>query len=76
MAPVSKSDPLSPSAGEASSRRGSDPVLTIEDVAARLNVNRRLVRKLMDEGRLRFVRVGNVYRFREAWLEAFIDGGR
>lgn len=47
--------------------------LTIKDVAERLNVDRRTVGQLIASGRLRFVRLGRVYRFREAWVEEFID---
>jgi len=57
-----------------------DVLLSLDDVAARLAVNRRIVRQLMDAGRLKYIRFGSatsrrpMYRFRAAWVEAFIDG--
>ena len=47
--------------------------LTIKDVAARLNVNHQTVRQLIKTGAMRSVRVGGVYRFRQEWIDAFID---
>jgi excisionase family DNA binding protein len=47
--------------------------LTIKDVAIRLNVDHQTVRQLIKTGAIRYLRVGRVYRFREAWVDAFID---
>lgn len=48
------------------------PLLTIEDVAARLQVSRRTVYRLIAEGRLRPIHVGRRTRFTEREVEAYI----
>jgi DNA binding domain, excisionase family len=47
--------------------------LTIKDVCRRLNVNHQTVRALIRTGAIHYLRVGRVYRFREAWIQEFID---
>jgi excisionase family DNA binding protein len=48
--------------------------LTIQDVVKQLRTNRRTVAQLMQSGQLRYLRMGRVYRFRQEWIDAFIDG--
>lgn len=52
--------------------------LTLEDVAERLNLERKTVIELTESGELRCLRIGKkkIYRFREAWLEEFIERTR
>ena len=52
----------------------ADPLLSLRDVADRLNVGLETVRQLALRGEIRFLRVGKIYRFRESWLEQFIEG--
>ena len=47
--------------------------LTLRDVAAQLGVHTNTVYRLAERGRIRFVRVGRTYRFRQAWIDDFID---
>lgn len=47
------------------------PYLTTGDAAARLGVSTPTVRKLLDSGELRGIRVGRVYRVARKSLEAY-----
>lgn len=58
-----------------------EPLLRLHDVTRRLQVTRPTVRKLMQHGGLRFMRIGRELRFKREWLEDFIEktglpGGR
>ncbi|MEU5867128.1 helix-turn-helix domain-containing protein [Nonomuraea sp. NPDC047529] len=50
-------------------------LLTVEEVAARLNTSPRFPRRLIDERRITFVRVGRKVRIPESALEEFIRAG-
>lgn len=50
-----------------------DRLLTIKDVAGYLNVNERTVLKLVTDGTLPGVKVGNQWRFRKRTLDAWLD---
>jgi len=47
--------------------------MTVRQVAAYLNVNERTILKLVGEGALPGVRIGNLWRFRKAMLDAWLD---
>lgn len=51
----------------------SDRLMTARQVAAYLNVNERTVLKLVSEGALPGVKIGNQWRFRKAMLDAWLD---
>jgi excisionase family DNA binding protein len=50
-----------------------DRLMTARQVAAYLNVNERTVLKLVSEGSLPGVKIGNQWRFRKAMLDAWLD---
>jgi excisionase family DNA binding protein len=50
-----------------------DKLMTVRQVAAYLNVNERTILKLVGEGSLPGVRIGNLWRFRKAMLDAWLD---
>ncbi|MBB2914822.1 excisionase family DNA binding protein [Streptosporangium becharense] len=50
-------------------------LLTVEEVAERLNTTTRFPRRLIEERRIAFVRIGRNVRTPEAALEAFIAAG-
>jgi len=50
-----------------------DKLMTIREVAAYLNLNERTILKLVGEGALPGVRIGNLWRFRKAMLDAWLD---
>jgi excisionase family DNA binding protein len=50
-----------------------EPLLSMHDAERRLRVHRHTVRKLMGEGRLRFIRIGREFRFKREWIEALIE---
>jgi excisionase family DNA binding protein len=50
-----------------------DALLTIKQLAAYLNVNERTVLKLVTEGALPGVKVGNQWRFRKAMIDTWLD---
>jgi excisionase family DNA binding protein len=52
-----------------------DRLLTVEQVAERLNVGPRFVRRLIHERRIDVRHVGRFVRIRESTLEAFIEAG-
>lgn len=51
----------------------TDRLMTVRQVAAYLNVNERTVLKLVSEGALPGVKIGNQWRFRKAMLDAWFD---
>lgn len=52
-----------------------DRLLTVEQVAERLNVGPRFVRRLIHERRIDVRHVGRLVRIRESAVEAFIEAG-
>jgi excisionase family DNA binding protein len=50
-----------------------EPLLRMNDAERRLRVHRHTVRKLMGEGRLRFIQIGREFRFKREWIEALIE---
>ena len=56
-----------------SSEQQGDPLLTAKQLAAFLNVNERTVLKLVAEGTLPGVKVGNQWRFRKAMIDTWLD---
>ncbi|MEU3163786.1 excisionase family DNA-binding protein [Streptosporangium sp. NPDC006930] len=50
-------------------------LLTVEEVAERLNTSVRFPRRLIEERRIAFIHVGRNVRIPEAALEAFIAAG-
>src|SRR5689334_9736815 len=50
-----------------------DRLMTIKLVAAYLNVNERTVLKLVQDGALPGVKVGNQWRFRKAMIDTWLD---
>ena len=51
----------------------ADRLMTVRQLAAYLNLNERTVLKLVSEGELPGVRIGNQWRFRKAMLDAWLD---
>jgi excisionase family DNA binding protein len=54
----------------------SEPLLTIEEVAARLGVGVRHVRRLVHERRIPFVKWGHLVRFDPDEVAAWLEGAR
>ncbi len=52
--------------------RVNEEVYTVEEVAKRLKVNVRVVRRLIDKGELTAFKVGKEYRIRASALENFV----
>ena len=50
-----------------------DQLLTIEEVADRLNVHKNTVRKFIRLKEIRVTRLGAQWRIRPEWLEKFIN---
>ena len=50
-----------------------DKLMTIRQVASYLNLNERTILKLVGDGALPGVRIGNLWRFRKAMLDAWLD---
>lgn len=48
------------------------PLMTIAEVAARLNVNVRHVRRLVEQGRIPYIKWGHLLRFDPDEIEAWI----
>jgi len=55
------------------SREPEDRLMTVRQLAAYLNLNERTVLKLVSEGELPGVKIGNQWRFRKAMLDAWLD---
>lgn len=53
-----------------------EPLLTIEQVAARLAVSVRYVRRLVNERRIAYIKCGHLLRFERAEVERFIEESR
>jgi excisionase family DNA binding protein len=52
--------------------RSLDPLLTVEQVAKYLNVNKFTVYRLLAQKRLRAFKVGNQWRFKKEMIEAWL----
>lgn len=50
------------------------PMLTIHDVAAKLNIDERTVRELIRKNELRAIKIGKEWRVQEDDLEAYVNG--
>jgi excisionase family DNA binding protein len=53
-----------------------DPLLTVPQVADRLNTSERYVRRLIEERRIEFVRIGRKIRIAGSVVDALIERGR
>src|SRR5271166_2241187 len=51
----------------------NDRLMTVRQLAAYLSLNERTVLKLVSEGALPGVKIGNQWRFRKAMLDAWLD---
>ena len=51
----------------------ADRLMTVRQLAAYLNLNERTVLKLVSEGEIPGVKIGNQWRFRKAMLDAWLD---
>ena len=49
-----------------------DPLITLVDVAERLNVSLRSVQRLVRQGRIRVIRIGRLVRVQAADVDRFI----
>lgn len=54
----------------------SDKVYTVLEVAARLKISERTVRRFLSAGTLAFVRVGRNVRIEESEIKAYLDARR
>jgi excisionase family DNA binding protein len=50
-----------------------EPLLRLRDVAKRLQVSEKLVRRLTIKKGLRFVKIGRELRFKREWVDEFVD---
>lgn len=50
-----------------------DPFKDVAEAAAHLKQTERWVRRQVEEGNIRYAKMGNHLRFRESWLEAYIE---
>jgi excisionase family DNA binding protein len=55
------------------SSQSSDRLMTVRQLADYLNLNERTVLKLVSDGELPGVKIGNQWRFRKAMLDAWLD---
>ncbi len=53
-----------------------EPLLTVSEAAERLNTGERFIRRLIDERRIEFIRLGRKVRIPQSALDAFVDAGR
>ena len=53
----------------------SDRLLTVPEAAARLNTSPRFIRRIVDERRIKFIRVGRHIRIQESVLAGFLEAG-
>jgi excisionase family DNA binding protein len=62
---------------EAASRaRSHEALIDLKEVAARLGVNERFVRRLVFERRIPYLKVGRLLRFEPSELDAWLDEAR
>src|SRR5258707_3742669 len=50
-----------------------DRLLTLKELAAHLSVNERTLLKLVSEGNIPGVKIGNQWRFRKAMIDTWLD---
>src|SRR5215472_3220789 len=55
------------------SARSDDRLLTLKELASFLSVNERTLLKLVSEGEVPGVKIGNQWRFRKAMIDAWLD---
>src|SRR6266478_2331178 len=53
--------------------RSGDRLLTLKEMAAYLSVNERTLLKLVSEGDVPGVKIGNQWRFRKAMIDTWLD---
>jgi excisionase family DNA binding protein len=54
-------------------KESEDPLMTIKQMASYLNLNERTVLKLVTDGALPGVKIGNQWRFRKAMIDTWLD---
>jgi excisionase family DNA binding protein len=59
--------------GTEDSAKSTDRLMTVHQLADYLNLNERTVLKLVSDGELPGVKIGNQWRFRKAMLDAWLD---
>jgi excisionase family DNA binding protein len=52
-----------------------EKLMNLQTVAQTLDVSDKLVRRLIREGRIKFIRVGREYRFKREWVDAYLERG-
>lgn len=62
-----------PDRSETRDPNGADRLMTVRQLAAYLSVNERTVLKLVSDGTLPGVKVGNQWRFRKAMIDTWLD---
>lgn len=50
-----------------------DPFFDVAGCAEYLNQTERWVRRQVNEGRIRYTRMGNLLRFRKSWLDEYVE---
>jgi excisionase family DNA binding protein len=58
--------------GKKKTRHSSEPLLTLEQVAKYLNVNKYTVYRLLAQKRIPAFKVGNQWRFKQEMIEAWL----
>ena len=53
--------------------RNEKQMLTVSNIATKLNVNRVTVHRLIVQGQLPAIRVGSIYRIKESDLEDYME---
>jgi excisionase family DNA binding protein len=51
----------------------TDPFLDVAETAVFLNQTERWVRRQVNEGKIRFTRMGLHLRFRQSWLDEYVE---
>lgn len=51
-----------------------EKLLTFQEVMEQLGTSPKTLRKILLDGRLKYARVGREFRFRQKWVEAFLEG--
>jgi excisionase family DNA binding protein len=50
-----------------------DPFFDVAECATYLNQTERWVRRQVNEGKIRYTRMGNLLRFRQSWLDEYVE---
>ena len=50
-----------------------DPFYDVAGCAAYLNQTERWVRRQVNDGKIRYTRMGNLLRFRRSWLDEYVE---